>query len=207
MSECCSSPLLNWTNHLWDSPAKNHDLFFYVIQISLCTTLYDKTSKSLSQSLDSSPRNKRKKIACDTWKMYILGVDIPENKYVWLALTRIYGIGPSIGRSICDKLSISRKLKMKDLSETKVLEITQILNGMTIETELKRKVEENIKTLVQINCYRGLRHLAKLPVHGQRTRSGAKTARKLNGRNLGDLRSFHWWVISKEFLDLKKGWN
>lgn len=116
--------------------------------------------------------------------MYILGVDVPENKFAWLALTRIYGVGRSTGQKICDQLSISRKLKLKELPETKILEITQLLNGMKIETELRKEVQDNIRGLYQMKCYRGVRHAAGLPVHGQRTQNNARTARRLNGRFL-----------------------
>ena len=113
--------------------------------------------------------------------MYLLGVDLPDNKVTWVALTKIYGIGETTGQSICDKLSISRQTRLKDLTESKVIELSQLLNKMTIEAELRRKVRNNIKNLVDIGCYRGVRHKARMPVKGQNTQNNAKTARKLNG--------------------------
>ncbi|KAI9208953.1 uncharacterized protein BJ171DRAFT_564801 [Polychytrium aggregatum] len=118
--------------------------------------------------------------------MYLLGVNLPDEKHVWFALTRIYGIGQATGQSICDRLSIHSQCKLKDLPESKITELSQLLNSMKIEAELRRDVRNRITHLSQIECYRGRRHKASLPVHGQRTRTNGKTAKRLNGRWLKD---------------------
>jgi small subunit ribosomal protein S13 len=123
---------------------------------------------------------------------------------VWVALSKIYGIGQSTGKSICDQLTISRNTRLKDLSEAKIVELSQLLNKMTIEAELKRKVRDNIVNLVQIGCYRGKRHQAGLPVHGQKTQYNAKTARKLNGRALA--KEYHTQAIARPSLSLGLTW-
>jgi small subunit ribosomal protein S13 len=108
---------------------------------------------------------------------------------VWVALTRIYGIGEATGQSICDQLTISRRLKLKELSESKIVEMSQLLNSMKIEAELKRDVRDNIKKLIEMKCYRGLRHQSGFPVRGQKTQYNAQTAKKLNSTMLR--RGFH----------------
>ncbi|KAJ3054543.1 hypothetical protein HK102_011497 [Quaeritorhiza haematococci] len=114
--------------------------------------------------------------------MYLLGVNLPDDKVVWVALTRIYGIGPKTGKDICNQLSIPLATRLRDVSESKLVELSTLLNSMKIEAELQREVRNNINNLVQIGCYRGLRHKAGLPVHGQRTRTNARTAKRLNGK-------------------------
>ncbi|KAJ3114685.1 hypothetical protein HDU96_001777 [Phlyctochytrium bullatum] len=119
--------------------------------------------------------------------MFLLGVNLPDNKIVSIALRSIYGVGRATAESLCHKLLIHRHCKLRDLPEHKVTELSQLLNGMKIEAELRREVTDNIKNLVQIGCYRGLRHKAGLPVHGSRTRTNAKTAKRLNARRLGEM--------------------
>ena len=116
--------------------------------------------------------------------LYLLGVNLPDEKVVSIALSKIYGIGKKTGQDICKKLNIPDKLKLKDLSEDKLNELTHELNGMVIESDLKRQIAANIKHLSDINCYRGIRHRAGLPVRGQRTRNNIKTAKSLNGKTL-----------------------
>ncbi|KAJ3219559.1 hypothetical protein HDU67_000504 [Dinochytrium kinnereticum] len=122
--------------------------------------------------------------------MFLLGVNLPDNKIVSVALRSIYGIGKSTSESICNQLLIHRHCKLRELPEEKVTQLSQLLNGMKIETELRREVIDNIQNLVQIGSYRGLRHKAGLPVHGARTRTNAKTAKRLNGKMLGQARSY-----------------
>ena len=74
--------------------------------------------------------------------MYLLGIDLPDEKNVWVSLTKIYGVGFQTGKTICDKLSISHHTKLSSLTELKVIELSQLLNTMTIEAELKRKVRD-----------------------------------------------------------------
>lgn len=114
--------------------------------------------------------------------MYLLGTNLPDDKAVPIALTRIYGIGLATSHQICDKLSIFRQCKLRDVPELKIVELSHLLNSMTIETELRRQTRANIANLAQIGCYRGERHKAGLPVRGQRTRTNAKIAKRLNGR-------------------------
>ena len=120
---------------------------------------------------------------------YLLGVDLPDEKVVWVALTRIYGIGENTGKSICDQLSISRRVTLKELTESKIVEMSQLLNSMNIEAELKREVRDNIKKLVDMKCHRGLRHQSGLPVRGQKTQYNAQTAKKMNSAMVR--RGFH----------------
>ncbi len=109
----------------------------------------------------------------------ICGVNIIDNKSILFALTSIYGIGKSRSKFICDKLNINYYVKIKDLDNSKIVEIRKIISNFTLEGDLRREVMLNIKRLIDINCYRGLRHKKKLPVHGQRTRTNAKTCKKL----------------------------
>ncbi|EEB05756.2 ribosomal protein subunit S37 [Schizosaccharomyces japonicus yFS275] len=112
--------------------------------------------------------------------VFLLGVSLPDHKPVKYALTSFYGIGRITAEAICARLSFHDTLKIQDLTETQLTRLSQILNGMTLESDLKRDVQKNIARYVQIRSYKGLRHSAGLPVHGQRTRTNAKTAKKLN---------------------------
>ncbi|KAL2918927.1 hypothetical protein HK105_201761 [Polyrhizophydium stewartii] len=115
--------------------------------------------------------------------LFLLGVNLPDDKLVRIALTSIYGVGRRTGETICHKLSIHPQCRLRDLPEHKVTELSQLLNTMTIESDLRRETENRIRALVDMGTYRGLRHQAGLPVHGQRTRSNASSARA-NGRFL-----------------------
>ncbi|KAJ3235996.1 hypothetical protein HDU81_011267 [Chytriomyces hyalinus] len=112
--------------------------------------------------------------------MFFLGVNIPDNKLVSIALTSIYGVGQKTGTRICNQLLIHPQCRLKDLPEDKVTQLSGLLNGMTIETELRKQIADNIAKMVHINSYKGMRHKAGLPVHGQRTSTNAQTAKKLN---------------------------
>ncbi|KAJ1338817.1 30S ribosomal protein S13 [Batrachochytrium salamandrivorans] len=116
--------------------------------------------------------------------LYLLGINLPDAKLVHIALTSIYGVGRHTGEEICHKLSIHPQCRLKDLPESKVTQLSQLLNTMTIEAELRRNTQNNIRALVDMGTYRGSRHLAGLPVRGQRTRSNASTARRTNGKFL-----------------------
>lgn len=106
----------------------------------------------------------------------IAGVDIPRNKRVEVSLTYIYGIGDSTSRDILDRAGINPDTRVQDLSETEVMQLRQIIdNDLTVEGDLRREVALNIKRLSEIGCYRGLRHRRHLPVHGQRTKTNART--------------------------------
>ena len=106
----------------------------------------------------------------------IVGVDLPKNKHGEIALTYIYGIGRSTARYILSKADVDFDKKVKDWTDDEISRIRQIIND-EIKTEgaLRSEVQMNIKRLVDINCYRGMRHRLGLPVRGQRTRTNART--------------------------------
>ncbi|MCX7654995.1 MAG: 30S ribosomal protein S13 [Treponemataceae bacterium] len=105
----------------------------------------------------------------------IAGVDLP-NKHVNIALTYIYGIGRSSADAICERAKIDPNRKMNDLTQEEVNELRQIIeNEYKVEGRLRTEVALNIKRLMDIGCYRGLRHRKGLPVRGQRTRTNART--------------------------------
>ena len=106
----------------------------------------------------------------------IYGVDIPNAKRVEVALTYIYGIGPKSASDILAKTGIDPDKRAKDLTEDDIAKLRdEIENNYTVEGELRREVALNIKRLVEINCYRGIRHRKGLPVRGQRTKTNART--------------------------------
>ena len=106
----------------------------------------------------------------------IAGVDIPNQKRVEIALTYIYGIGRKSANDILAKTGINPDTRAKDLTEEEVAKLRdEIENFYTVEGDLRRDVGMNIKRLVEINCYRGIRHRKGLPVRGQRTKTNART--------------------------------
>ena len=106
----------------------------------------------------------------------IAGVDIPNNKRVEIALTYIYGIGRKSANDILAKTGINPDTRAKDLTEEEVAKLRdEIENSYTVEGDLRREVSLNIKRLVEVNCYRGIRHRKGLPVRGQRTKTNART--------------------------------
>lgn len=106
----------------------------------------------------------------------IAGVDIPRNKRVEISLTYIYGIGKTASRTILDRAGVDPNARVQDLSESEVMQLRQIIdNDYVVEGDLRREVAMNIKRLTEIGCYRGLRHRRHLPVHGQRTKTNART--------------------------------
>lgn len=108
----------------------------------------------------------------------IAGVDIPREKRVDVSLTYIYGIGPSTSHRILKTANISPDVKVKDLKESEVSRIREVIDKeLKVEGELRKEVSLNIKRLVEIGAYRGLRHRRNLPVRGQRTRTNARTKR------------------------------
>ena len=106
----------------------------------------------------------------------IAGVDLPSGKRVEIGLTYIYGIGRTRAQKILTKAKVEEGIKVKDLSETEVLAIQQVIQaeGM-VEGDLRREVAMNIKRLIEIGSYRGMRHRRGLPVRGQRTHTNART--------------------------------
>ena len=106
----------------------------------------------------------------------IAGVNIPTNKRVEIALTYIHGIGPAKAKEITAKLGIEPARRVQDLSDQEVLQIRETIDASyTVEGDLRRQVAMNIKRLMDLACYRGLRHRKGLPVHGQRTHTNART--------------------------------
>jgi len=115
----------------------------------------------------------------------ISGVDIPNDKHINIALTYIFGIGRSAANTILEKLNIGKSIKAKDLSEDEIVKIRDYIeNNYTIEGDLRREVSQNIKRLIEVNSYRGIRHKRGLPVRGQRTHTNART-RKGRRRSVG----------------------
>ena len=106
----------------------------------------------------------------------IAGVDIPRDKRVEISLRYIYGIGPTIARKIIERARINPDTRVRDLTEEEVTRLRDIIEReYRVEGDLRREVQLNIKRLIEIGCYRGLRHRRGLPVHGQRTRTNART--------------------------------
>lgn len=106
----------------------------------------------------------------------IAGTDIPRNKRVVISLTYIYGIGNSSSQKILAKAEVNPDTRVKDLSESEVSRLRHIISGeYIVEGDLRRETTLNIKRLTEIGCYRGLRHRRHLPVHGQRTKTNART--------------------------------
>ncbi len=108
----------------------------------------------------------------------IEGVDLPRNKRVEIGLTYIYGIGPTRAREILRSAQVNPDTRIKDLTEAEVSALREYISkNYKVEGDLRRETQMNIKRLIEIGCYRGLRHRRNLPAHGQRTRTNARTAK------------------------------
>jgi len=106
----------------------------------------------------------------------IAGVDLPKNKRIEIALTYIYGIGRATAQKILDQAGVSYDIRTKDLTDDQIAKIRDIIDkNYKVEGDLRREVALNIKRLMEIGCYRGLRHKLGLPVRGQRTHTNART--------------------------------
>ncbi len=106
----------------------------------------------------------------------IAGIDLPRRKRVEIALTYIYGVGRTRSREVLDKAGVGLSIQTDDLSEDQVQAIRRILESdYTIEGDLRREIQMNVKRLMDLGCYRGLRHRRGLPVRGQRTHTNART--------------------------------
>ena len=105
----------------------------------------------------------------------IAGVNIPNHKHAEIALTAIYGIGRTRAHLICIEAGVTPSTKMKDLTDAEVDKLRDLVGKFTVEGDLRREVTMNIKRLMDLGCYRGLRHRKGLPVRGQRTRTNART--------------------------------
>lgn len=108
----------------------------------------------------------------------IAGVDIPRDKRVEIGLTYVYGIGRSRCNHILNRTNIDPDIRVKDLTEGEITRLQRLIDrDYKVEGDLRREVQQNIKRLMDINCYRGIRHRRGLPVRGQRTRTNARTKR------------------------------
>ncbi|MDG4866860.1 30S ribosomal protein S13 [Guyparkeria sp. 1SP6A2] len=105
----------------------------------------------------------------------IAGINIPVQKHVVIALTSIYGVGPTRAKQICDAAGVAPDRKVRDLSEAEVETLRTEVGKYVVEGDLRRDVSMNIKRLMDLGCYRGLRHRRGLPLRGQRTRTNART--------------------------------
>ncbi|MBI1399110.1 30S ribosomal protein S13 [Hyphomonas sp.] len=106
----------------------------------------------------------------------IAGVNIPTNKRVVIALRYIHGIGPSFAKEICEKVGVEESRRVNQLTDAEVIKIRETIDSdYMVEGDLRRDTSMNIKRLMDLGCYRGLRHRKKLPVRGQRTHTNART--------------------------------
>ena len=105
----------------------------------------------------------------------ISGINIPLNKRVEIGLTYIYGIGPSLSRDVLERAGVSRDTYVRDLTDDEVSKLRDLVDDLTVEGDLRRERSQNIKRLMEIGCYRGLRHRRGLPVRGQNTKTNART--------------------------------
>ncbi len=105
----------------------------------------------------------------------IAGVNLPVQKHVWVGLQSIYGIGRTRSKQVCEAAGVAPSTKIRDLTEAEVERIRAEIGKLTIEGDLRRETGMSIKRLMDLSCYRGLRHRRGLPVRGQRTRTNART--------------------------------
>jgi len=106
----------------------------------------------------------------------ILGIDIPSKKRLMISLTYIFGVGPHVASEVCDKLRFDPNMDAGNLTEEEVARIASLLQSdYRVEGDLRREVQNSVKRLISINCYRGQRHRAGLPVRGQRTHTNCRT--------------------------------
>lgn len=105
----------------------------------------------------------------------IAGINIPDHKHAEIALTSIYGIGRKTANDICSQVGVLPSVKIKELNEEQLEAIRNVISKMTVEGDLRREVSMNIKRLMDLGCYRGVRHRRGLPLRGQRTRTNART--------------------------------
>ncbi|QGM81563.1 MULTISPECIES: 30S ribosomal protein S13 [Otariodibacter] len=105
----------------------------------------------------------------------IAGINIPDQKHTVIALTAIYGIGKTRAQAICASAGIAEDVKIRELSEEQIEKLREEVGKFTVEGDLRREVTLSIKRLLDLGCYRGLRHRRSLPVRGQRTKTNART--------------------------------
>ncbi len=108
----------------------------------------------------------------------IAGVDLPKNERIEVGLTRIFGIGRSLSQKILAETGVNPDIRVKDLRDEDIVKIRNVIDrDFKVEGDLRREVAMNVKRLIDIGCYKGIRHRLGLPVHGQRTRTNARTRR------------------------------
>lgn len=107
----------------------------------------------------------------------IQGVDIPKNKHVIIAITYVYGIGPTLAKTVIERTKLSPTTRVKDLSEDELVKLRGAIAEHIVEGDLRRQIQQNIRRLTEITSYRGIRHRKKLPCRGQRTHTNARTKR------------------------------
>ncbi|HSX13472.1 MAG TPA: 30S ribosomal protein S13 [Chlamydiales bacterium] len=106
----------------------------------------------------------------------VIGIDIPDNKRLEVSLTYIYGVGRKVSNQIIEKLGYNKDMRARELTEDQIARLNAILTSeYVVEGDLRRQVQNNIKRLIGIHCYRGMRHRLGLPVRGQRTRTNSRT--------------------------------
>jgi len=105
----------------------------------------------------------------------IAGINVPDNKHAGISLTYIYGIGRTTAQNLCKAAGVDPAMKIQDLSDDKLDALRGEIAKLSVEGDLRRQVSMNIKRLMDLGCYRGIRHRRGLPVHGQRTRTNART--------------------------------
>ena len=105
----------------------------------------------------------------------IAGVNIPNHQHTEIALTAIYGIGRTSAQKICEAAGVTKSAKIKDLTDTEMDKLREQIAKLTVEGDLRREISMNIKRLMDLGCYRGMRHRKGLPLRGQRTRTNART--------------------------------
>ena len=111
----------------------------------------------------------------------IKNIELPSEKQIWIGLTAIYGIGKSLGKTICENAEVNPETKVKDLTDEEIARLRKEVDNHVVEGDLRRNVQMSIKNKMEINCYQGVRHKKGLPVRGQRTNRNAHT-RKGRGK-------------------------
>jgi small subunit ribosomal protein S13 len=106
----------------------------------------------------------------------VIGIDIPDNKRLEVSLTYIYGIGRKLSNQVIEKLGLNKNIRARELNEDQIARLNALLSSeYIVEGDLRRQIQNNIKRLIGIHCYRGMRHRIGLPVRGQRTRTNSRT--------------------------------
>jgi len=106
----------------------------------------------------------------------VIGIDIPDNKRLEVSLTYIFGIGRNLSNQVIEKLGLDKNIRARELNEDQIARLNALLaSEYVVEGDLRRQIQNNIKRLIGIHCYRGMRHRLGLPVRGQRTRTNART--------------------------------